>query len=452
MSALTHAVALFRMLDNAEFDESGTVYVSNITLSLDMARAIVSLWRAADYSKYNLQIVKGGLTLEDQSKEAELNGLVSEVIDSIEISFYRPCGYSDLFDFIRRCKSLNQGILPEQFYIANLDYLRGEAACIPEEVLKIEHFCELILLIKKTCHFVDQRSDSMTSKAVFVVSNEESKSMEPVYIELSITNKLLSLDQVELDTLREIINLEEGKAHKAEKLSTFRVSVWEILAFRKESSSDLFFLVENWNELLNKYFATYELYIRGFSFTKFQNEVHEFFVDSANKANELLGSIANKIAIVPSLFGVWLLAIKEEKPDIILNLGLVVIATFALAIVILVLDNQHYMISKLKAVVDERFQLLKRKAYENPDLIQSGGGSIDRFITLNDHELKARLRTISLRLIAVRLSAWLFLILMFYGATKTFWPYDVPLDSILLLTGILSTCFALLISVARKNS
>ncbi|GGZ75258.1 hypothetical protein GCM10011274_36930 [Paraglaciecola chathamensis] len=447
MSALSRSVALYRLLESDGINESTTVKKQNVSLSSDIIHKIIDVWESSDYPDFGLEVRCGSQRYSDISKKEELKKLRDELAEYIEINFQRTSCFIDINDFIKRCNSLSHGIIPSSFFIADINYLRGEEIeATPDVLLKIENFCALINLLKKTCHFVDNKEDAISSKAVFVITDEDNKSMKPVYIDLSFTQKLLTLTTIDLRAIREIVEDDIGKTHKEEQLSTFRVSVWEILTLERNSTSDLYSLITYWDELLEKYFASYELYIRGFSFTKFQNEVHEYLVDSANKANELVGTLANKVAIVPSLFGVWLLAIKEDEPNIILSLGLVLIAVFALAVVIMVLDNQHFMIKKILDSSAERFDLLKRKAHSNTELIKQKNLVIDSFIDRNNRELTVRLIQIKRRLIAIRLSAWAFVLAMFWGVCITFWPYSTPLSSIFVFSSLSIACGALIIS------
>ncbi len=451
MSALNHAVNVYRQLGVGDPNDSGVVKERNVILSDGIINEISALWESSDADGINLEVKSGTNRLDNLTRIDTLKGLSGKEVDYIELKFRRTEFYASLDTFVNRCNSLNHGELPADFFIADINYCSFDEKT-PRQIKLIQHFCELINLLKETCHFLDKKEESVSSKAVFVVTNDDKKSMEPVYIDLSFTPPMLECDFVDLSALREIIGLEGGTAHKEEKLSTFRVSVWEILTYERNSKSDLHALVKQWDELLDKYFSSYELYIRGFSFTKFQNEVHEFLIDRVNKANELLGAVANKVAIVPSLFSVWLLVIQQKEPSLIVNLGLTLVATFALSIIVMVLDNQHFMIDKIKESASEKFDLFKRKAHSDPEVISKKSNGVDYFIEKNNQVLLKRLKKIVQRLIIIRLVAWLFLLAMCYGVGVSFWPYNTSFQSIIVIISIIIICLTMLTSVLFNKS
>lgn len=424
--------------------------MSSPILSQDVVDEIIAIWRAADSDSFPVEVTCGANTYSDESCCRDVEKLVNNKADKIEIEFQRATCYSNIRDFIQRCRSLSKGLFPDLIYIAQLDYLRAdESTDKPEEVLKIEHFCKLISNITKVCHFVDSRDES-SSKAVFVINNDDDKITSPVFVDLEFDYSLLQCSLVDFTFLNEIIELDNGSTHKEEKLSTLRLAIWETLSLENSARCSVLSLVKNWEELSKKYHASYELYIRGFSFTKFQNDVHEYLIDNSSKANELLGSVANKIVIVPSLFGGWLLAMKQDKPELMLSLGIVVIALFAVAIVVYVLENQNYMLSKLKQSSIEKFDLFRKKAHANPDISNQNDFFVDSFIESTNKEFLARLDVISFRLILIRIIVWAFLLAMFLGCCIEFWQYEIPLESILTLTVLLITVSWCGLSIFRK--
>lgn len=452
MSALINAVNLYRLLGSPGLSlTSTTCSALSVELSEDIIQEIITIWQSPDGGSFPVEVTIGLDTYDDESYSRELGLLVGRVATKVKVKFQRKTCYSNIQDFIQRCNSLSNGIVPELIFISELDYLRGEAnRNKPEDMIKVEHFCKLISCITKVCHFVDNHDESNT-KAVFIVNNDEDKVTRPVFVDLAFDSGLLECSLVDFAFVDEIIELNNSSTHKEEKLSTLRLAIWETLSLESSTGCSVLSLVKSWEELSKKYHASYELYIRGFSFSKFQNDVHEYLIDNANKANELLGGVANKIVIVPSLFGGWLLAMKQEDPELMLSLGLVVIALFAVIIVVYVLENQNYMLSKLKQNSIEKFNLFRKKAHANLSVSGRKDFIVDSFIESTNKEFLARLEVVRVRLILIRVLIWLFLLAMFIGFCIEFWQYDTPFDSVLTLTVLLIIILGCGISIFSKE-
>ena len=426
MNLLTSLASLYRLLKKPQVSDSHSFVSENVELTEDLVNEIIKCWGYSEKSGLSVEVKIGKKYLGDTKKASILKSGLNTSADTIKVEIPRKGSsqfYKDISDFITRNSSIHRGILPDNFFISEIDYLHSAPSSdtIPIDIKKIKHFCGFIHLIKETSHFIDSKNEKI-AKAIFVTADEESKITTPKSINLRFDKKLLELDEVDLDFLEEIIG-DSGSTHKEEKLSIFRVTIWEMLSFADQNDSNIYFLALHWQDIKENYFSTYEIYIRGFSFTKFSSEVQDYIHDTIAKSNDLVGNIAIKVLTVPSLFSLWLIALKIKKLDDVFIISLCATLTVSSAVIAFVVENQQYLAEKLASSSKKRIENFMRKS--NYSAQQVKRSKLDNFITEQEADLKTRLNLINRKLFSIRVSIWLFVLVAFFTTIHSTWRFEL---------------------------
>jgi hypothetical protein len=278
-------------------------------------------------------------------------------------------------------------------------------------------------LIRKTCNFEDSNSGPF-NKAIFVVSDENSNDTLPKSIELEFSNKLLMLENINISLLEEIINADKKSTHRTEKLSVFRIALWDALRHAQKDDSDIYFLATHWEDILENYESSYSLYIKGYCFNKFKKEIEDFRLDSISKANNLIGDIALKTLAIPSVFAIWLLVLRSPKYDEVFNLGISFISTFAAVVIVLTIDNQQYLVKELLETTKRTLDVFDKTPSVFGTYSKKDTCDVDGLIKSSKTKITERLGSINLRLISLRISVWIFTLTIAFITSALSWPYE----------------------------
>jgi hypothetical protein len=436
MPLLDKLVGIYRELSRPALDSSSNFRVDDIQLTQSLISKIETVWSDPHYSELNIEVVIN----YKRFNGSEFIDLLTEHISgppvTINASLPRQGNvqfYSNTLDFISRNASLSAGIMPDDFYISDINYLpnRIDGNVKPIEIKKLEHFCLLIKYLKKVSHFVSHKNNM--NKAIFMVTDEDNKETSPRSIDLKFTKSLMELDFINLSILEELVDLADTATHKFEKLSIFRLSLWEILAYARLEDADIHFIGTHWEELLNTYNKSYALYIRGFSFTKFKSEIEEFQHESIEKINDLLGNIIIKSLAVPSLFSIWLFVLRSPKYDAIFNSGVCLALLFSATVIIFAIDNQQYLIGQVRKSIKRSISnFLTQPSLKFP-IDRKSNDELDDLIHDNNKQLQGRLNNISLKLLIIRLSIWFFVLLSSHLTFVAGWEYRIPMELIYII-------------------
>jgi len=426
MSSLAKLVDLYRSLKRPQINSSFSVRIIDLTLTKEVVEAVSAIWSDSQNASASIEILVGVRTLSTQKDIEELVENCDIKCRSINISLHRSDRdqfYLNLSDFISRNKTLGKGTVPSSFYLVEDDYFHGgtQSHQKPEGIIKIEHFCRFIRLLKQTSDFTDSESEEI-SKAVFVVKDEDNRETSPKTISLEFTENLLELGLIDLTELEEVAS-KKVTTHRQEKLSTFRVALWEVMSQALKEDSDIYFIAVHWDDVMKTFNRNYELYIKGFSFSKFSGEIQDFVHENMNKAHNSLSEISVKTLIVPSLFVFWLYVLRMKTLDSAFNIGLCATIVFCAIVIIFVIDNQQYFIGQLSKASMSTFKRFTLKTAISNELPNNDKSEIKDLIDKQSVELNDRLAAITFRLTVIRVIIWLFVLVSFYATVHTSWAY-----------------------------
>jgi hypothetical protein len=455
MSQLFSLISLYRELGRPEINENATIVCKNVNLTQELITCFIDVWSENNGTTNNIEVKVGTDRLSGSQHTEQLKESLNKVAARIDITLDRHDSsqfYDNTYDFIQRCKCLNYGELPSSFYIADIDYKHGGTSSHqkPSDIGKIEHFCELISLLKRACHFIDTRLDTHT-EALLIIPDIEGKNSAPKKIKLNFSANLLNINEVDFQFLKQIIESDKNSHHRQEKLSLFRISLWDVISDANKNDIDVISIVENWQKLESKYHHSYELYVSGFSFSKFKGEVQDFIHSSIQKANNLLGDIVIKTLAVPSLFSVWLLLLRSQQVDSVFILGLFVTLLFSSIIVIFVIDNQQFLVNQLEDYTKNTFSDFKSKSDQTLAQNTQSTAEIIKFIRINDKKLCLRISSIKRRLLAIRIVIWFFILVAFFVTIEHVWPYQISTTYIYALFFSLIITFYVFIQIILKS-
>jgi hypothetical protein len=192
MTQLTDLVSLYRKLERPAIETDFSFKVQSWLLDENLADLLGSILKNQAKSGAMIEILLNKKRLIQEDDATLLIQSIGTTVEKIAVSLPRKGEeqfYSSVLDLIKRSTSIHSGVLPDYFYVIDLDYFKGgtQAHQMPSEINKIEHFCAFISLIQKVCQFVDTSIDAQY-KAVFYVTDENSKETRPKKINLSFTS------------------------------------------------------------------------------------------------------------------------------------------------------------------------------------------------------------------------------------------------------------------------
>lgn len=455
MSPLSFTISIYRLLGLPAIRQDHTFIARQVTLTKELADALCGLWGSRS-SSFSVEVVFGPDRFDGNDSAIEvLQRKIGETADLIKVVLSRADDeqfYLDIDDFVSRAKTLNKGKLPECFFLvdSNYHYPNDKVSKSNVSIDKLQSLCLFIENIKGICHYHDV-TPTGNSRAILVITDDTNRSLSPKSIELNFSNELLSLANIPDLTLLKELNSSDNLPHKEEKLSTLRVAIWEFLSYAKDGDPTIYYLALNWSDILDKYRAGYELYIRGFSFNKFSNEVREYIHNAIKAANDLVSDVVVKTLSVPSLFALWLFVLRNPNFDWIFSLGLCLVVLFSTAIVSFQLESQIYLIGQVRSrTLNSLIRFQRRLKLSNERLPEKSeiGDLIDGFSS----DFDKRLKLIAIRLWFMRCAIWLFVIASVVGTVESGWVYSfssMPVYFLLIAWGGLA--FFILRMIKKKK-
>lgn len=434
MSLLVKLVQLYRGLERPEISRSSIIELKDIPLTNEISSQIIQIWSDPDYDGEIVEVSVGLERYNNRNGIDFINNNKNAIARRLTITLSRSSAhqfYTNISDFIIRADSLNNGEMPSDYYIVEGDLLKGGINFHIKKstnIEKIEHFCKFIQLLKRTCDFEDNRVGELT-KAVFVVTDEDSKETLPKTIKLDFTEPLLKLEKLNLNLLEEMFDPKEK--HKSEKLNIFRIALWDVMQHTKKEDSDIYFIATHWDDILVNYESSYSLYVRGYSFNKFKKDIDDFCLESISKVNNMINDIALKSLTIPSIFTIWLYVLRSPKFDEVFNLGLALISCFAAIVIIATIDNQQYLLCQLDKSTKRTMNTYRRTPSIFGQYSKKDTSSVDDLLLCSEKSIFNRISQIRRTLIAFRCTVWFFTIAISFITSSLIWPYEFSIWQLL---------------------
>lgn len=278
--------------------------------------------------------------------------------------------YSDLHALLYGSTDLSRGIPPDNYYLVKENYLCGEQPVLPG-VSKLLVFCEFISLLEKLSFVPDQQTSIHQPKSlIFVLPAADGQPPKTFQLTTQITSSLLSLQSPNLNILRDVASDSiKSSLNREEYRALFRLAIADILKRAPADEKRFSFLIENWNDVLNKYQYDIDCLINNFSFDKVRQEIAKVSLEYSAKFTSVLGDNTGKFLALP----VPILAIAGIlKAQSITESAILLISTLAVAIVFSgTIKNQFIQLGQLEQGFLNMFEKLLRPGATSNNLARS---------------------------------------------------------------------------------
>lgn len=236
--------------------------------------------------------------------------------------------YQNADDWLeRKSGALDQVCFEQLFYLVEED----EISSAPGTIIKTtKSFCDFTDALKKIADYHDEKSKKdLSTKLVFVVPTKESNVSSTITIDTSLSSNLFDLDVPDSEFLFNIASDVECKTiNSAEKLAVLKISIVDIVKeLDNTRDSSIFFIVKNWQYLLEVYHSSWENYLNGFSFHKLKAELEEQKTIFAQKLSDAVIGLSGKLLSIPLSIGALSFL---DKPDEVTTIKLMIYYVSAL--------------------------------------------------------------------------------------------------------------------------
>ncbi|HGM5514409.1 TPA: hypothetical protein ACKPYU_000675 [Stenotrophomonas maltophilia] len=253
--------------------------------------------------------------------------------------------YLSVDDFVRRCESLHRGVVPGNFYIADIDHLSSQSppnenscvsdqdklAALPPMLGRVFQLCQLIRLLGELSLTGSVVSEAgKPSHLVFV--KPASTGAAPLTVEV-VTR--ISADMIsdscapDLLILTDLLgNQESGRVRNEEYRAVFRLAIANIGAEEITTSSRFKWIVDNWERILARFRYDVECLVDRLSFEGIKREILDAELLFIGKINSSIVENAAKFLGIPlSLVALTtILSSNSASSDIVVCLGALLVS------------------------------------------------------------------------------------------------------------------------------
>lgn len=221
--------------------------------------------------------------------------------------------HANIKEFIDASKSLNKGIISNNFYISDKDYALWDGAPQDENIKKLIDIVHFISLLEK---FSDSSipSSGKGLDLVFVSPARLDKPAKTIVLNTTFTYDDLDYDVIDIDLLGHLSDIANSeKLHIEERKSLLRLAIADVLSSKPEDSKSFPYLIRNWETVIRKYRHDFDCYVNEFSFDKIRKDIAKAELDFASGMNSVLSDMTGKLLAIPLSFaGVVTFATKKN--------------------------------------------------------------------------------------------------------------------------------------------
>lgn len=271
----------------------------------------------------------------------------------IDIEFALPTTeygrfYVDIDEFVRKVNSLERGIIPEQYYIQDLDFYSQDIQ-ICEPIARLQDYCEFIRLLTQLASDASTRDESGDkNRLVFILSADGKSPAKTITFRTQIEQSLLEFQLAHPAFLRALLaESHKDKVHIEERCMVLRNSIAEILSEADSTVNQFAFLAKSWNDVLVKYRHNFQAFLSQYSFEKVRKDIATAEIDHATKLSGVLSDIAGKLLALPVSFA-GIILLRKASDIIEFTLGAVGLISVSI-IFVMVIVNQWLQVNRLRA-------------------------------------------------------------------------------------------------------
>jgi len=252
--------------------------------------------------------------------------------------------YLSVEDFISRCESLHRGVVPDNFYVASLDYLFTAQSLSddstnddpdhflhsPSEIQKIHSLCRLIRLLGNLSLAGSLVAEAgRASHLVFVKPASAGVAPTTVEIVTWIEPSMLSYNTPNLKVLTDLLGKgESGRVRNEEYRAVFRLAIATVGAEEVAASSRFAWLVQKWDRVLARFSYDVECLVDRLSFEGLKREILDAELTFVGRVSTSVVDNATKFLGIP-LSLVALAAVLSSdsiSSDVVVCLGALLVS------------------------------------------------------------------------------------------------------------------------------
>ncbi|MBN3759876.1 hypothetical protein [Burkholderia sp. Ac-20365] len=344
-------VALYRALARPEVDENGRyVFVGAVDAEMqrlvDASNQLDAAYGEVDYFRQG----DGQLRIEVSLPQGS-NG-----------HFYNT------FSAFFRTPSIAFGVLPTDFYIADLDYYSGDTT----KPTKLEEVEKLVDFIRMLSEFAEDRLTfgSGANRLLFVLPSDGSKPQRTLVLEVSPEEAALDNTLAHLHLLELLVDGSNAKKmHVEERRLVMKSAISDVLASAGADTNRLTHLCKEWREVLLKYRHNFQSYINKFAFDEIRKKIADSEIEYASKLSGVFGDIGGKLLALP-LSLVALIALDDAKTTSAFFIGCLGLAIVSV-VYFIILRNLWLAADRLKASFELAFSPFFNKLETYPSVLRN---------------------------------------------------------------------------------
>ncbi|EJN07615.1 hypothetical protein [Herbaspirillum sp. YR522] len=312
--------------------------------------------------------------------------------------------FHDVGDVLRQSPSIAFGLLPENYYIADIDYCSMELRK-PVAVLQLEKLVRFIGLLSRLADDKVDVGSSGVNRLLFILPTDAAKVRKTALAEIKVEQRALGFELNHLDFLAALVADENAdKLHVEERLLIMRSAIADTLA-EGDDTNDLTYLVRKWPEIRRRYQVNFQAYIRNFAFEDVRKKIVDAELDYAAKLSNAFGDVAGKLWTLPvSIAGVVAL---DKLPGNAEFMAACIGLCLVTAVLLGVLLNVRQQIDRLQLGYEYVFGPVLGKARAYPVKLRG--------------ELEKRQESLASQARLTRLTLWFFIALAFLPAIGAAW-------------------------------
>ncbi|MCI1005186.1 hypothetical protein [Herbaspirillum sp. C7C8] len=206
--------------------------------------------------------------------------------------------FHSISDFLENSPTVSFGVLPQNYYIAGLNY-SSEDGDKPAEIIRLEKVVQFIRLLTK---LADDKVDvsSTVNRLLFILPTDATKVRKTALAEIKVEDSALQFELNRLSLLEVLVAEDSAdKLHVQERQLIMRSAIADTLAEGDSSSNDLTYLCEKWPEIRRKYQTNFQAYIQNFAFDDVRKKIVDSELEYASKLTNAFGDIGGKLLALP---------------------------------------------------------------------------------------------------------------------------------------------------------
>jgi hypothetical protein len=260
------------------------------------------------------------------------------------------CGrfHASVSNFIAATPSLNFGIVPESYYVIDLDYFSGDVKS-PPVIVSLSELCRFVRAISLLAAEYTQGTDMAfgENRLFFVLAADGKTPAKTLSIIVRIEELLLQYSLVHLRFLEVLVSEKmKNEIHIDERRMIMRLAVADALSVPDESTELFAYLVSHWRDVLSKYRHNFLAFVNQYSFEKVRKEIATAEIDHATKLSAVLGDIAGKLLALPVSLAAVLILRKASTAE---EFWIIFAGLWAVSVIFIgILWNQWLQVKRLR--------------------------------------------------------------------------------------------------------